>query len=164
MTATLFRLLARHRRGVVLGSALLLAFVALSLQARQDVAVVVVAKRGLLMTVAPFIRATAWTGGAVHAVWRQYVDLRGVQAENRRLHRERVIDSLWPDLTVEDGLAIQRQVLPLRAYSPFFISGAQLKFGDARHSTQIGRPVIAARQRLRRSPCKSAGQRIRSQR
>lgn len=88
MTAALFRLVARHRRGAVLVSALLAAFLGLTLQARQDVAAVAFAKRALLMTVAPFIKATAWVGGGVHAVWRGYVDLRGVQADNRRLRAE----------------------------------------------------------------------------
>src|SRR5574341_957669 len=85
MTAALFRLLARHRRGAVLWSALLAAFLTLTLQARQDSAPVGFVRRALLMTVAPFIKATAWAGGGVRSVWREYVDLRGVQAENRRL-------------------------------------------------------------------------------
>lgn len=85
MTAALLRLIARHRRGAVLASALLAAFLGLTLQARQDVAAVTFAKRALLMTVAPFIKATAWVGGGARAVWRGYVDLRGVQADNRRL-------------------------------------------------------------------------------
>lgn len=88
MTAALLRLIARHRRGAVLASALLAAFLGLTLQARQDVAAVAFAKRALLMTVAPFIKATAWVGGGVRAVWRGYVDLRGVQAENRRLRAD----------------------------------------------------------------------------
>ncbi len=88
MTAALFRLVSRHRRGAVLSSALLVAFLTLTLQARQDSAPVAFAKRALLMTVAPFIKATAWVGGGARAVWRQYVDLRGVQAENRRLRAE----------------------------------------------------------------------------
>jgi len=85
VTAALLRLIARHRRGAVLASALLAAFLGLTLQARQDVAAVTFAKRALLMTVAPFIKATAWVGGGARAVWRGYVDLRGVQADNRRL-------------------------------------------------------------------------------
>ncbi len=88
MTAALFRLLTRHRRGAVLASALLVAFFTLTLQARQENASVAFAKRALLMTVAPFIKATAWVGDATRSVWRGYVDLRGVQAENRRLQAE----------------------------------------------------------------------------
>ena len=88
MTAALLRLIARHRRGAVLASALLTAFLTLTLRARQELAAVAFAKRALLMTVAPFIRATAWVGGGAQAVWREYVDLRGVQAENRRLRGE----------------------------------------------------------------------------
>ncbi len=88
MTAALFRLIARHRRGAVLACALLMAFLTLTLQARQELAAVAFVKRALLMTVAPFIRATAWVGGGAQAVWREHVDLRGVQAENRRLRTE----------------------------------------------------------------------------
>jgi len=88
MTAVFLRFIARHRRGAVLASALLVAFLALTLQARQDVAAVAFARRALLMTVAPFLRAAAWAGRSAQAVWREYVDLRGVQAENRRLQAE----------------------------------------------------------------------------
>jgi len=85
VSPALFRLLSRHRRGAVLASALLVAFLSLTLQARQDSAPATFAKRALLMTVAPFIKATAWVGGGARTVWREYVDLRGVQGENRRL-------------------------------------------------------------------------------
>jgi len=88
VTGALLRLVSRHRRGAVLASTLLVAFLTLTLQARQDSAPVTFAKRALLMTVAPFIKATAWVGGGTRGVWRQYVDLRGVQAENRRLRAE----------------------------------------------------------------------------
>jgi rod shape-determining protein MreC len=85
VTAGLLRLITRHRRGAVLASALLVAFVALTLQRREDFAAVTFAKRALLMTVAPFIRAAAWVGSGAQHLWREYVDLRAVQAENRRL-------------------------------------------------------------------------------
>jgi rod shape-determining protein MreC len=88
VTAALLRLLSRHRRGAVLASTLLVAFLTLTLQARQDSVPVTFAKRALLMTVAPFIKATAWVGGGARGVWREYVDLRGVQAENRRLRSQ----------------------------------------------------------------------------
>jgi len=88
VTAALLRLVSRHRRGAVLASALLVAFLTLTLQARQDSVPVSFAKRALLMTVAPFIKATAWVGGGVRGVWREYVDLRGVQAENRQLRSQ----------------------------------------------------------------------------
>jgi rod shape-determining protein MreC len=40
------------------------------------------------MTVAPFLRAAAWVGRSAQGVWHEYVDLRGIQAENRRLRGE----------------------------------------------------------------------------
>lgn len=88
MTAALLRLLSRHRRAAILCSALLAAFLGLTLQARQDVAAVGLVRRALLTTVAPFLRAAAWAGGGARSLWRGYVDLRGVQAENRRLRAE----------------------------------------------------------------------------
>ena len=88
MTAVLLRLLSRHRRSAVLCTTLLVAFLTLTLQARQDSVPVAFVKRALLMTVAPFIKATAWVGGGVRTVWSEYVDLRGLQAENRRLRAE----------------------------------------------------------------------------
>ncbi|HUP61877.1 MAG TPA: ABC transporter permease [Thermoanaerobaculia bacterium] len=42
-----------------------------------------------------------------------------------------------PELTVEDGLAVRRQVPQLREFSPFYISSAELRHRDARHTTQI---------------------------
>ena len=88
MTAALLRLVSRHRRSAVLCTTLLVAFLTLTLQARQDSVPVAFVKRALLMTVAPFIKATAWVGGGVRTVWSEYVDLRGLQAENRRLRAE----------------------------------------------------------------------------
>ncbi len=88
MTGALLRIVSRHRRGAVLATALLVAFLSLTLQARQDSGPAAFAKRALLMTVAPFIKAAAWVGGGARGVWREYVDLRGVQAENRRLRGE----------------------------------------------------------------------------
>ncbi|MEK6372302.1 MAG: ABC transporter permease [Acidobacteriota bacterium] len=42
-----------------------------------------------------------------------------------------------PELTIEDALAVRQQTGSIREFSPIFISGAQLRFGDARHQAQI---------------------------
>src|SRR5688572_17799819 len=42
-----------------------------------------------------------------------------------------------PELTIEDALAVRRQTTAIRAFSPMFISGVELKYRDARHQVQL---------------------------
>lgn len=42
----------------------------------------------ILSLAAPFLKAAAWTSGAVSGAWRGWIDLRGVELENRRLRAE----------------------------------------------------------------------------
>jgi rod shape-determining protein MreC len=42
----------------------------------------------ILSLAAPFLKVAAWTSGAVSGVWHGWVDLRGVEMENRRLRAE----------------------------------------------------------------------------
>lgn len=42
----------------------------------------------LLSLAAPFLKAAAWTSDGLASVWHGFVDLRGVESENRRLRAE----------------------------------------------------------------------------
>jgi len=84
----LLRLLARYRRAAILTSALVLSFLLMTLQVRHETAVVTFTRQTLLFVVSPFIKVTAATIQGVTGVWRDYVDLRAVREENRRLQFE----------------------------------------------------------------------------
>lgn len=86
--AVILRLVLRYCRPVVLSTTLFLAFLLITLQVRQPSPPLVLTKRALLATIAPFIKGTALVSGAATSVWRDYIDLRGVQSENRRLREE----------------------------------------------------------------------------
>ncbi len=81
----LLRLLARHRRAVILTAALLLSFLLMTLQVRHESAVVTFTRQVVLFTVSPFIKVTAALVQGTRSVWRNYVDLRGLREENTRL-------------------------------------------------------------------------------
>ncbi len=42
-----------------------------------------------------------------------------------------------PDLTVEDAEAVRRGTTSIREFTPIYIANAQMKFGDARHQSQM---------------------------
>jgi putative ABC transport system permease protein len=42
-----------------------------------------------------------------------------------------------PDLTLDDAVAVRHGTTSVREYTPIYISKAQMKFGDARHSAQM---------------------------
>ncbi len=42
-----------------------------------------------------------------------------------------------PDLTIEDAEAVRRGTTSVRDWTPIFIAQAQMKYGDARHSSQM---------------------------
>ena len=84
----LLRLLAQYRRAVILTTALVLSFLLMTLQVRHETAVVTFTRQTLLFVVSPFIKVTAATIQGVTGVWRDYVDLRAVREENRRLQFE----------------------------------------------------------------------------
>ena len=84
----LLRLLVRYRRAAILTSALVLSFLLMTLQVRHETAVVTFTRQTLLFVVSPFIKVTAATIQGVTGVWRDYVDLRAVREENRRLQLE----------------------------------------------------------------------------
>lgn len=104
----LWRLVARHRRGVILAIVLLAAFFLLTVQVRNDRAVVSFVRQAILVTVAPFIKLTALTVGGASTVWHDYVDLRNVREDNLRLQREATLLQRRIDQLEEQVLETQR--------------------------------------------------------
>lgn len=84
----LLRLLARYRRAVILTTALVLSFLLMTLQVRHESGVVTFTRQALLFVVSPFIKVTSATIQGVTATWRDYVDLRALREENKRLQLE----------------------------------------------------------------------------
>jgi rod shape-determining protein MreC len=84
----LLRLLARYRRAVILTTALVLSFLLMTLQVRHESAVVTFTRQALLFVVSPFIKVTSATIRGVTGTWRDYVDLRTLREENKRLQFE----------------------------------------------------------------------------
>jgi rod shape-determining protein MreC len=82
------RLLARYRRTVVLGSAILLSFFLMTMAVRQEEDLTPFLKRILLESVSPFLKATTYLRDSVSDIWGNYVDLRSVRQENLRLREE----------------------------------------------------------------------------
>jgi rod shape-determining protein MreC len=86
--SVLLRLLARYRRAVILTTALVLSFLLMTLQVRHETAVVTFTRQALLFVVSPFIKVTSATIQGVTATWQDYVDLRALREENKRLQLE----------------------------------------------------------------------------
>lgn len=103
-----WRLLARHRRGIILAIVLLAAFLLVTVQVRHDRAVVSLTRQTILFVVAPFIKLTAVGVGGVSTVWHDYVDLRNVRQENQRLQRESAVLQRRIDQLEEQALETQR--------------------------------------------------------
>lgn len=104
----LVRLLARYRRAMILTTALLLAFLLMTLQVRQEQAVVVFTRQAILLIVSPFIQITSLAVGSVSDVWHDYVDLRNVKDENTRLTREAGVLHRRIEQLEEQALETQR--------------------------------------------------------
>ena len=104
----LLRLLARYRRATILTAALLLSFLLMTLQVRHETAVVTVTRQVLLFVASPFIKVTAAGVQGVSDIWRDYVDLRGLREENKRLQRETSTFRRRLDQLAEQALETQR--------------------------------------------------------
>ena len=104
----LLRLLARYRRATILTAALLLSFLLMTLQVRHETAVVTVTRQVLLFLASPFIKVTAASVQGVSDIWRDYVDLRGLRGENKRLQHEAATLRRRLDQLAEQALETQR--------------------------------------------------------
>lgn len=106
--SALLRLLARYRRATILTTTLVVSFLLMTLQVRHETAVVVFTRQVLLFTVSPFIKVTAAAVQGVSGIWRDYVDLRGLQEEGKRLQHETATLKRRIDQLEEQALETQR--------------------------------------------------------
>jgi len=104
----LLRLLARHRRAVILTVALVLSFLLMTLQVRHEAAVVTFTRQVVLFSVSPFIKVTAGLVRGTRNLWRDYVDLRHLREENKHLQGEVAVLQRRIDQLEEQSLETQR--------------------------------------------------------
>lgn len=104
----LLRLLARHRRAVILTAALVLSFLLMTLQVRHEAAVVTFTRQVVLFSVSPFIKITAALVQGTRNLWRDYVDLRHLREENKHLQAEVAVLQRRIDQLKEQSLETQR--------------------------------------------------------
>lgn len=104
----LLRLLARHRRAVILTVALVLSFLLMTLQVRHEAAVVTFTRQVVLFSVSPFIKVTAALFRGTRNLWRDYVDLRHLREENKHLQGEVAVLQRRVDQLEEQSLETQR--------------------------------------------------------
>ncbi len=114
--SVLIRFLSRYRRAVILTTALLLAFLLMTLQVRHERAVVSFTRQALLFTISPFIQVTAIVVGGVTDAWHNYVDLRHVREDNKRLQSQAATMERRIQQLEEQALETQRlqRLLALR--------------------------------------------------
>jgi rod shape-determining protein MreC len=127
------RLLARYRRTVVLGSAILLSFFLMTMAVRQEGHLTPFLKRILLESVTPFLKATTYLRDSVSDIWGNYVDLRSVRQENLRLREE--IEGYQTRLRVLEEARRENQrletLLGLRETIPFSYVAARVVGRDS---------------------------------
>ncbi len=114
--SVLIRLLARYRRAVILTTALLLSFLLMTLQVRHEQAVVHFTRQALLFAISPFIQVTAVVVGGVTDAWHNYIDLRHVREDNKRLQGQAATMERRIQQLEEQALETQRlqRLLALR--------------------------------------------------
>ncbi len=80
-----------------------------------------VLEEAILSVTAPFLKAATWIAQGTAGVWRSYVDLRGVERENRRLRAENEALAPRPGEAEEIRLEVDRlrQLLDLRGQVEF---------------------------------------------
>jgi len=117
----------RYRPGIVLGAAIALHLVAISLQATTrtgDTIFTGVVFGGF----AELQRATGWLTGGVQSIWTEYIALRQVRAENVALRSE--VGSLQVALQQERAAAERadafRRLLEFKARTPLTMTGADV--------------------------------------
>ncbi|MEE8152605.1 MAG: rod shape-determining protein MreC [candidate division NC10 bacterium] len=140
----ILRLLAKYRRTVVLASAILFSFLLMTMEVRREENLTPFLKRLLLESVSPFLKATRYVKQTAQETWDNYVDLRFVRQENRRLHEE--IEALQTRLRVLEEARGENQrlktLLGLRESLSFTVAPAGVVGKDATnwfHSVLIDR-------------------------
>ncbi|MBI4413072.1 MAG: rod shape-determining protein MreC [candidate division NC10 bacterium] len=124
----LLRVFLRYRRAVILSIALLVSFLFMTLQVRQEGPLVDLVERGLVLTVTPFLKLYAAVTGTTSRLWANYVDLRRVRAENLRLQEEMAALREEVRRLAEAGLENSRlrRLLDLPAGREFDLVAAQV--------------------------------------
>ncbi len=140
----ILRLLAKYRRTVVLASAILFSFLLMTMEVRREENLTPFLKRLLLESVSPFLKATRYVKQTAQETWDNYVDLRFVRQENRRLHEE--IEALQTRFRVLEEARGENQrlktLLGLRESLSFTVAPAGVVGKDATnwfHSVLIDR-------------------------
>lgn len=140
----ILRLLSRYRRMVVLASTVLISFLLMTMEVRQEENLTPFLKRILLESVSPFLKATAYLKRSGIEIWDTYVDLRLVRQENLRLHEE--IEALQARLRMLEEARLENQrlrtLLDLRERETFKFVAAGVVGKDATnwfHSVLIDR-------------------------
>ncbi len=85
-------------------------------------------EEAVMSLMSPFLKLAHWTGQGVSGTWGAYVDLRGVERENRRL-RSQVDDLALKAQEAEESrqeLARLRELLDLRASVPWTTVAARV--------------------------------------
>lgn len=90
------RFILRHRQVAVLSTILLFSFLLLTFQVRQVSPAIDFTRKVIALSLSPFLRATPFVVSAVTSVWEEYIDLRNLRWENRRLKQE--VDRLKGEL------------------------------------------------------------------
>ena len=124
----LLRVFLRYRRAVILSIALLVSFLFMTLQVRQEGPLVDLVERGLVLTVTPFLKLYAAVTGTTSRLWVNYVDLRRVRGENLRLQEEMAALREEGRRLAEAGLENSRlrRLLDLPAGREFDLVAAQV--------------------------------------
>jgi rod shape-determining protein MreC len=125
--------LARHKRAVILTTALLLSFFLMTLQVRHEASVVTFTRQVVLFTVSPFLKVTTGLLQGTRNVWRDYVDLRRLREEIKRLHGEVATLRRRIDQLEEQTLETQRlqRLLAMRQTSQAEFLSARVVGKDA---------------------------------
>jgi rod shape-determining protein MreC len=125
--------LARHKRAVILTTALLLSFFLMTLQVRHEASVVTFTRQVVLFTVSPFLKVTTGLLQGTRNVWRDYVDLRRLREEIKRLHGEVATLQRRIDQLEEQTLETQRlqRLLAMRQTSQAEFLSARVVGKDA---------------------------------
>jgi rod shape-determining protein MreC len=101
---------------VVLATTLVLAFLLMTAQVRQERAVVAFTRQAVLLVFSPFLKLASLVTGGLGQAWQDYVDLRDLHGENLRLQREVGVLKRRLDEVQEQALEAQRlrQLLTLK--------------------------------------------------
>jgi rod shape-determining protein MreC len=96
-------------------------------------------EEAVMSLMSPFLKAAHWAGQGLSGTWSSYVDLRGVERENRRLHEQIDALALKAQETEEarQELVRLREILDLRDSVPWTTVAARVIARGADGSARI---------------------------